>query len=149
MREVISHLKSITTANSPNGSLVHHPPMRVADKEVQTDFPVALLENYVVNNRKRILKLLGYSNAAAQNSPSSDHPLRSSWNPLPNRYVHYFKIEKKVKVGNTVKHIFQLRDAILIDLQLNMISGRLPPIPSQRSEKKLTKPVQKQPLEVP
>ena len=95
MREVISHLKSITTANSPNGSLVHHPPMRVADKEVQTDFPVALLENYVVNNRKRILKLLGYSNAAAQNAPSSDHPLRSSWNPLPNRYVHYFKIEKK------------------------------------------------------
>ena len=95
MREVISHLKSITTANSPNGSLVHHSPMRVADKEVQTDFPVALLENYVVNNRKRILKLLGYSNAAAQNAPSSDHPLRSSWNPLPNRYVHYFKIEKK------------------------------------------------------
>ena len=89
MRDVISHLKSITTANSPNGSLVHHPPMRVADKEVQTDFPVALLENYVVNNRKRILKLLGYSNAAAQNAPSSDHPLRSSWNPLPNRYVHY------------------------------------------------------------
>ena len=59
------------------------------------------------------------------------------------------RLKKKIKVGNTEKCIFQLRDAILIDLQLNMISGRLPPIPSQRSEKKLTKPVQKQPLEVP
>ena len=80
--------------------------------------------------------------------------LTTLYGPLGTLYligtytINYFKIEKN-KVGNTEKCIFQLRDAILIDLQLNMISGRLPPIPSQRSEKKLTKPVQKQPLGVP
>ena len=65
VQSVLSNLKSLTiTANSIVGTL------RVADKEVQTDFPVALLEHYVVNNRKRILKLLGFTNATA-NNPSN------------------------------------------------------------------------------
>ena len=45
---------------------------RTSEKEVQTDFPVALLENYVVNNRKRILKLLGFTNATTNAIPSKD-----------------------------------------------------------------------------
>ena len=80
---------------------------------MQTDFPSTLIEDYVVNNRKRILKLLGFTNATANlkevgggglaaaagkklshglaGSTSlqmqSDRPqtllLHSSWNPLP------------------------------------------------------------------
>lgn len=104
MQDVLSHLRSLaSTAGSIVGTL------RVADKEVQTDFPSALLEDYVVNNRKRILKLLGFTNATANpqkqrptslissrqsaaslTDPRSISPCRpqtlqlhSSWNPLP------------------------------------------------------------------
>lgn len=102
VQDVLSHLKSLaSTAGSIVGTL------RMADKEVQTDFPSALLEDYVVNNRKRILKLLGFTNATANNQgkqrptslissrqslndPRSISPsrpqtlhLHSSWNPLP------------------------------------------------------------------
>ena len=67
---MLSNLKSLTiTANSIVGTL------RVADKEVQTDFPVALLEHYVVNNRKRILKLLGFTNATANNPSNKVHSI--------------------------------------------------------------------------
>ena len=101
---MLSNLKSLTTtASSIVGTL------RVADKEVQTDFPVALLEHYVVNNRKRILKLLGFTNATANNpsiksasnrprsglNPSTslqldrpqNLPLYSSWNTLQGSQV--------------------------------------------------------------
>ena len=51
---MLNNLKCLSsTATSIVGTL------RTADKEVQTDFPSELLEDYVVNNRKRILKLLG------------------------------------------------------------------------------------------
>lgn len=105
MADVLSNLKSLTnTASSLVGTL------RVADKEVQTEFPASLLEDYVVNNRKRILKLLGFTNATANNprdnkftsaislnSPRSRPQtlqLHSSWNPLPKTSV---KIEKETK----------------------------------------------------
>ena len=113
---MLSNLKSLTTtASSIVGTL------RVADKEVQTDFPVALLEHYVVNNRKRILKLLGYTNATANNpsiksasnrprsglNPSTslqldrpqNLPLYSSWNTLQQgsqvrkNLHHYFNLD--------------------------------------------------------
>ena len=54
VQEVLNNLKCLSsTATSIVGTL------RTADKEVQTEFPFELLEDYVVNNRKRILKLLG------------------------------------------------------------------------------------------
>ena len=51
---MLNNLKCLSsTATSIVGTL------RTADKEVQTEFPFELLEDYVVSNRKRILKLLG------------------------------------------------------------------------------------------
>ena len=83
---MLSNLKSLTiTANSIVGTL------RVADKEVQTDFPVALLEHYVVNNRKRILKLLGFTNATA-NNPSNKVPFIY--------YVLYVSTKQGVRLGH-------------------------------------------------
>lgn len=99
MQDVLGNLRSLSaTATSIVGTL------RTAEKEVQTDFPSTLIEEYVVNNRKRILKLLGFtataSNPAAGSSKRPavsslgasaelqlDRPqtlrLHSSWNPLP------------------------------------------------------------------
>merc|ERR1719266_3081247 len=89
VRDVLDNLKTLQ-----NGQQQQHQQQlmlikRTSEKEVQTDFPVALLENYVVNNRKRILKLLGFTNATTNAIPSKDsnnaghHSLQSSWNPLP------------------------------------------------------------------
>ena len=61
---------------------------------------------------------------------------------------HFNLARYETKLATLKTAFINLIDAIVIDLQLNMISGRLPPIPSQRSEQKLTKPVLKQPLEV-
>lgn len=36
----------------------------MCDKSIQTDFPVTMLEDYVIKNRRRILKLLGINQAA-------------------------------------------------------------------------------------
>ncbi|CAB4061358.1 KCNH8 [Lepeophtheirus salmonis] len=57
-----------TTANSTNPSVYQ-------DKSVQTEFPASMLEEYVIKNRKRILRLLGMSSEVANSS---------SWNPLPS-----------------------------------------------------------------
>ena len=60
VQEVLNNLKCLSsTATSIVGTL------RTADKEVQTEFPFELLEDYVVSNRKRILKLLGTVYVAA------------------------------------------------------------------------------------
>ena len=114
MQDVLGNLKSLaSTASGLVGSL------KKADKEVQTDFPTSLLEDYVVKNRKQILKLLGFTNATAcgnlglkqrptltsgQSStslsfakspqrPQTLH-LASSWNPLPPNSL---RIEKETK----------------------------------------------------
>ena len=72
VRDVLDNLKTLQ-----NGQQQQHQQQlmlikRTSEKEVQTDFPVALLENYVVNNRKRILKLLGFTNATTNAIPSKD-----------------------------------------------------------------------------
>lgn len=55
---------------------------------VQTDFPAAMLEEYVVKNRRRILSLLGFHRAATQISSDREcdsSSLHSSWHPFPNQ----------------------------------------------------------------
>ena len=77
VQDVLVSLKSLaSTATGLVGTL------HTADKEVQTDFPVALLEDYVVNNRKRILKLLGFTNATAD--PPNSKTKRSRSGLLPS-----------------------------------------------------------------
>ena len=59
LRKALSQLQRISAAGA-NG-LICSPAPTVASKSActQTEFPAAMLEDYVVKNRKRILKLLG------------------------------------------------------------------------------------------
>ena len=57
VKKVLMQLQKLTGNEEEN-----HVNSRVQDASVQTDFPVEMLEDYVVKNRKRILKLLGLSN---------------------------------------------------------------------------------------
>ena len=66
------------TSSSPMG------PESMSDKEVQTDFPSGMLEEYVWENRRRVLKLLRYpkySLSHGQGNKFEDMPLRIAlWN---------------------------------------------------------------------
>ena len=59
LRKALSQLQRISAAGA-NG-LICSPAPTAASKSActQTEFPAAMLEDYVVKNRKRILKLLG------------------------------------------------------------------------------------------
>ena len=59
-------------------------PATTSDKSVQTDFPAAMLEEYVIKNRKRILTLLGVQRVSANSPGGSGSVLHSSWHPLPD-----------------------------------------------------------------
>ena len=72
------------------------------NKEIQTDFPAAMLEEYILTNRRRVLKLLKYpqggggklfkdltqskANDELKSNPHSPHNLRNVQTSPPNRY---------------------------------------------------------------
>ena len=60
MRKAIAQMQRLTAAHQGT-TLATDEGVFTADKQVQTDFPAGMLEDYVVKNRKRILKLLGLS----------------------------------------------------------------------------------------
>jgi hypothetical protein len=50
------------------------------DKSVQTDFPAAMLEEYVIKNRRRILTLLGVQRVASTASSNGGQVGQVFWN---------------------------------------------------------------------
>ena len=60
LKIAVDQLRSLSS--SPMRKLGSH------DKSVQTDFPAAMLEEYVIKNRRRILTLLGVQRVASNAS---------------------------------------------------------------------------------
>ena len=58
LRKALSQLQRISAGGGANG-LICSSPAASRSAGTQTEFPAAMLEDYVVKNRKRILKLLG------------------------------------------------------------------------------------------
>ena len=67
-------MQRLTAAHTGTTSSTDEEGLFTADKQVQTDFPAGMLEDYVVKNRKRILKLLGLSGNASSGQSKHRKP---------------------------------------------------------------------------
>ncbi|XP_059089572.1 potassium voltage-gated channel subfamily H member 8-like [Tigriopus californicus] len=75
VKRALAQLQRISTS----GGNVDILPISSEDKQVQTEFPAAMLEDYVVKNRKRILKLLGLAQTGCSAGDfRSDNLLRTA-----------------------------------------------------------------------